>query len=234
MNKKILSFIAGLFLSVGVVQAGYASIIQNWSFDFDPMNPSAGMVQINNYIDVASPNTVEITMTTSDDFTFVNEGTFDVVQHDGQLITPYTYLDKVKAEYSYNGDGSLASGSVNFTSGQLDLFYESTRIATLDVVTGHGDIDDSGAPDNNETFTIHYQSSFVAPGYFWAPDGTDMVSTGLRGFTTTNANMLSQSGNVMNLASNGQFFLVPVPVPSAILMFSCGIIGLVGFIRKNN
>ncbi|PIE63386.1 MAG: hypothetical protein CSA25_00470 [Desulfobacter postgatei] len=233
MKKKTLGFIAGLFLIVGVVQSAYADVATDWYFDFQPDDPEAGMVEIAYYFDVATPNVVELTMDENgDDFTFINNGSFAVAQTDGKFL-PFMYMGLLTGVYTYNGDGQLSDGNVTFNSGILDLYFGGQPIAELALTSGVGAIDQSGAPVNNETFTIHYESNWLDPGYFYYSDGTDVATRGLSGFTTTNAVVLDREGDILTLGSNGQFFLSPVPVPSALLLLGSGIFGLVGFIRRN-
>ncbi len=236
MKKKVLSFFTGLLLILGVVHIGYAAIAMDWFFDFEPGDVNAGMVVVAHYFDVATPNTVNLTIDNNgDDFTFVNKGSFSIVQKDGEFL-PFLYMGLVTGRYIWNGEGSLSNETVNFTDGNLELFFGGIQIAELALTSGVGAIDQSGAPVNNETFTIHYESNWLTPGYFYYSDGTDMATTGIKGFTTTNAVVLpvNDGSNDFNLASNGQFFVETVPVPSAILLFGCGILGLVGLVRKDS
>ncbi|PIE61892.1 MAG: hypothetical protein CSA29_00945 [Desulfobacterales bacterium] len=241
MRKIIFSAITALFLIAGVVQTGYAAtvneVLHNWYFDFEPNDANNGMVPIANYFDLATPNTVDLTIGMNDDFTFVNEGSFAIVQSDGQML-PFNYMGLFTGVYTLYGEGNLVTESVSFTGGTLDLYFGGQQFAEFNLTSGDGAIDQTGAPANNNTFTIFYQSTRLDPGFMFDPYGNDLADLNfVTAFTTTNAVVLANPdpnnpGHDFYLGSNGQIFLTAVPVPSAILLFSCGIIGLVGFVRK--
>jgi hypothetical protein len=205
MKNKLMGIILGLFLVLMVTGSASAYGLNDWYFDFDGAGGNAA-TQINEYLDISSPNLVDTTMTSATTFDFKNYGFVVSRSYDDGPANP----TNLTAVYTFSGSAELG-GAINFDSGTLALYLDDfgssyatasdsdssfygandgTPIATFDLVSGSGAILTDGLP--NGTFSINYEATNITAGYFFMPDGTTDLSTLdpitlTMGFTTTNA-----------------------------------------------
>jgi hypothetical protein len=252
MKKRILGFLTGLLLIVGLTQSAYAG----WAFDYDGDGNINNAVNVSEFFDVTSPNLVVTDLADGavegTDFTFSNYGIFSVKGIDSW--TDSYALESLSGEYEFSGTGKLGSG-ITFNTGSLSLYVGSTLVMTLSVEDGEGSISTAGYP--NGTISISYSVDYLSDDiYFYWHDGgvnyTAIEAESTIALTTTNASVIDSpvqglqdtlldmaglSESDLNdfdfyLASNGQYRLTAVPLPSAFILLGFGIIGLVGFRRK--
>jgi len=262
MKKRILGFLSALFLIAGLAQSGAAATYSSWILDLDgDGNTATGeQVSVTEYIDINSPNLVLATMDTGSttNYTFSDIGVTSATDVDSSGTTDDKInLFSLTGDYLFTGDGELGSGVAFNQGGQLNLKVGDTLVATLTLIEGEGSVNEEGFP--NGQLSISYDLEVLSLGYLLWEDGTSITSA--TALTTTNASeiatpsaeldkiLLTAAGIDPNdketaleaydfyyyLSSNGQFRLTnEVPVPSALFLLGSGIIGLVGFRRKNS
>lgn len=239
MKKKILGFITGLFLIVGLTNSGIAASGNwlDWYVDWDGIAGGA-TAQTSGHFDVDSPNVV--VFESGDSGFFYNYGLVTIFDDGVNTLTGKYELSGTEDE-----DGFLSF----YPGGTLELFvndplYDDAK-ATLSLVEGQGFY--NGAIQNGFV-SLTYELTSITDGYFfWANSDSPWV-VGQTFFTST-TNMIPNNDEVeiaelkvefdgvedndLFLASGGQVGAT-VPVPSAFLLLGSGIIGLIGFRRKNS
>ncbi|HET8577683.1 MAG TPA: PEP-CTERM sorting domain-containing protein [Methylomirabilota bacterium] len=222
------------------------------------------------FLDIVGPAYVQNNLGAG---TFTEFGAFKAVGHDGGAALPgtaeLTGTLAATGTFSLGGSVTFTGGTVNVYSGAVLDFASTTGIyganngALVGSFTilpgGGGPIDTAGVP--NGFITANLQATFLAPGYFLAPDGvTNLSSLGLvLGFSTTNASFTSNPSQTVQdeigcegllllapgcnppntpptslfLGANGQF-RVAIPEPSSLMLLGGGLllVGLLGLGRK--
>jgi hypothetical protein len=207
MKNKLFGVLFSLLLIIGTTQSAHA-YINNWYFDNDGVGPGA-RDQIDEQMDIGTPNFVDITPTGASTFDFVNYGFVQTTDHDYSGLG-YSGPNDITAIFRLTGNG-VVGGDLFFTGGDLTFYVDpvfdygvetslgnpgefygannGTPIAIFDVLSGTG-----SAGNINNTITVRYEArtGTIASGYFIMPDGTtDLADPGVadtvRGITTTNA-----------------------------------------------
>lgn len=262
-RTKILSAVIGAAMVPGVASAQF---LQNWYIDIDgPGDGNADAVQINEYLDLTGNAWADNTPTGGTSFTFDEWGVFKTFTHDGIGGYPGSSAEAT-ATLTASGNGDFG-GDLNFTSGTLNLYSDTandygstngiyganngTNFATLELITGDGQVDTGGVP--NGTFTLIFSVESLLSGYMFDEDMNDLsVYAGaipplLFGFATTNAsqvenptatlvseliNEFAGAGSFENdgvndivISNNGQFRLA-VPEPGVMFLLGGGLLGL--------
>jgi len=208
MLKKLL---AGVAVSAAFAAAPAHAFLENWYIDADGAG-AGGRDLISEYLDIVGPSYVATTIPVAGNFAFVEEGAVVSSQHDGG--TPYTNLNaQLAALFDITGVGTLG-GAVLYTGGTISVYSNApgsfataagdygantgTLIGTFSPITGGGAIDPTGIP--NGVQTISAAATFLAPGYWFHPDGVTDLSTlvggptpTVFGFATTNASRVANA-----------------------------------------
>nr|WP_320016969.1 hypothetical protein [uncultured Desulfobacter sp.] len=249
--KKILGFVIGLFLIVGLTNSGYAAT--GWYIEM-----GGSTLGIDSFLSFAeSPNAVIAGDTTEESGIettyFDNYGVVTLA-----TIGDYTLYGEYSLSGTITSESVLSFDTIDFEAGGiLTLYVDDGIYSTEDTEIAKLVLDDGEALifPTNGLITLNYTFDELEEGYFyWADDDSDMANDTNRilCLTTTNAKVTdymdptleayltandvtfdSNNGDVL-LASGGQVELSAVPVPSAFLLLGSGIIGLVGFKRKNS
>jgi len=208
MLKKLVAA-AAVSAAFGFAASPAHAFLQNWYLDPDGAGV-AGQTQINEYLDIVGPSYVETTVPNlAGTFNFEEYGAVNVVGHDGGSPIAYAPNGGIAALFNITGSATLG-GSITYAGGTISVYannpssFASTNgiygantgllIGTFSPTTGSGNIDPTGIPNGQQT--ISAQATFLAPGYFFAPNGTTDLSTliasGLLfGFATTNASYVA-------------------------------------------
>lgn len=243
MKKKFLGFILGLFLIFGLTNSGVAATDNwlDWYIDWDGI-AGGETTQTNGHFDVDSPNAVVFNV--DDSGVFDNYGLVTIASDiDGNNTLIGTYaLSGTQDEYgnlSFDAGGTLTLAIAN------NVDDTKTGIATLTLAEGVGFYKDEfeyGA------VSLKYNLSSITDGYLsWAGNDSPWVADETIAFSNTNMIPNNNTDEIqllkdtfpevtdaaLFLASGGQVGAT-VPVPSAIILLGSGIIGLVGFRRKNS
>ena len=261
--------VATLGLMLALPGPASAAFLTNWFIDVDGVGGTAP-VQVSQFLDIVGPAYVQNNLGAG---TFTEFGAFKAVGHDGGAALPGSA--ELTGTLTATGTVSLG-GTVSFTGGTVNVFSDAgndfattagiyganngTLIGSFNILPGGGGpIDATGVP--NGFITANLEATFLAPGFFLAPDGvTNLSSLGLvLGFSTTNAShtanpsqtvqdeigcqgLLSQPPGCnppntppssLFLGANGQF-RVAIPEPSSLMLLGGGllVLGLLGLSRK--
>nr|WP_320016972.1 PEP-CTERM sorting domain-containing protein [uncultured Desulfobacter sp.] len=246
--KKILGFVIGLFLIVGLTNSGYAAT--SWYIEM-----GGSTLGIDSFLSFAeSPNAVIAGDSSGSTTDFDNYGVVTLA-----TIGDYTLYGEYILSGTVTTSSTLPYDTVEFDAGGIltlyvdDGIYSSadTMIAELKLVDGEALL-----LNDNGYITLNYILDVLEDGYFYvAEDDTDMatITDPIYFLTTTNAKEVDSeymdatlSDYLANnsvtfdsdadtlLASAGQVELNVVPVPSTLFLLGFGIVGLVGFRRKNS
>ena len=235
MKKKILGLFAGLFLIVGLASSGAAA---TWYVDLDGTGSESIAATANDYLTIDSPNAVIFDANGTD---FTNYGLINVM---------YTQTYDVTATYKLTGSLNGTNG-LTFDTGLLELYVGTLKIAELTLDSGNGFYQRNGTDITNGFITLNYTlTDILEDGYLYWGNGSPMVEGATVVISKTNMQTntsqediallkskfddVANASNVLYLASGGQVEANAVPVPSAFLLLGAGMIGLVGFRRKNS
>lgn len=195
--------------------ASAQTFLNNWFFDADG-GGAGSATQINEYFDIVGNSYIQLSPTTGDNFTFLEDGVFVVQGHDGGALVSNT--NQITATFTGAQGTGTFGGPISFTSGfgTLNVYSDSsfnyttsdgiygandgTLIGTFLLDFGVGTVDPTGIP--NGQLTLQLQATSLTPGYFFAPDGSTDLSTlvddGLLfGFVTTNASFVENPTAVL-------------------------------------
>lgn len=209
MLKKLL---AGVAISAAFAAAPAHAFLENWFIDADGAG-AGGRDQISEYLDIVGPSYVATTVPNGvGQFAFVEDGAVVSSTHDGGAV--YTNVSaQLAAVFDITGVGTLG-GQVLYTGGTISVYSNApgsfataagnygadtgTLIGTFSPITGGGAIDPTGIP--NGVQTISAAATFLAPGYWFDPNGVTDLSTlvggptpTVFGFATTNASRVANA-----------------------------------------
>lgn len=212
MLKKLL---AGVAVSAAFAAAPAHAFLENWYIDADGAG-AGGRDLISEYLDLNGPSYVATTVPVAGGFAFTEFGAVSSGGHDG--FTPYTNTNaQLSALFTINGVGNLG-GAVSYLGGTINVYSNApgsfgtaagsvgtiyganggTLIGTFQPIIGGGAIDPTGIPNGIQT--ISAAASFLAPGYWFHPDGVTDLSTlvggptpTVFGFATTNASRVANA-----------------------------------------
>jgi hypothetical protein len=209
MWKKLLTA-AALTTAFASVPA-HAAFLTNWYFQ--PDGTATTQTQINEYFDLVGPSFVSTTVPNgAGNFTFNEWGAVMATGHDGGAPGYNSFSGQVASLFTTNGSATLG-GSILYQGGTINIWSNSsvtfggttgiygvnplgaTLIGTFTPVSGNGLLQPTGIPNGQQT--IQAAATFLAPGYWIAPNGSTDLSTlvpsGLLfGFATTNASVVGQ------------------------------------------
>lgn len=220
MRIQLRKLITAVAATAALAAAPAHAFLQNWYFAFDGVNHTL----INNYLSINGPSVVTTTVPVAGNFAFTEVGAINVVGHDGSSFPGIqTASNQVAALFNLSGFGNLG-GSVAYTGGTISVYYTpctqflcpyggtagtfgvdaggsaaSILIGTFGPISGGGLIDPLGIPNGLQTIVA--EATFLAPGYFFAPDNVTDLSTAagngfLFGFATVNASYVATSTSV--------------------------------------
>lgn len=251
MKKNLLSIVIGLFLIVGLCNSGFAAVASDWYISL-----GGSKVVANEYLSFSdSPSIVIGTPAAFENYGVVSVAAETTTTINGGNST--TTTTTLYGEYLLTGSNAasvIPGYSIGtFTAGgDLNLYVDTdgnltndTLIATLTLTSGTAWLgDDNGYITLCYKITALYDDNYL----FWSDDssmeeGTILTITtnALRVYTLDDslAAFLQEQGITYNpsedilLASGGQIRASAVPVPSALILLGTGLIGFVGFRRKN-
>lgn len=275
--KRLFSQVAGAAIVAGAfafaAPASAAAFLQNWYLDTD--GAGAGLqTKINEYLDITGNSYIRLTPGAGSSFTFADDGFFQVTGHDGVGRPKPNYIT---ATFTDGAGTGTFGGGITFTPGVgiLNVYSDpvdnwgdnsssifgandGTLIGSFLMYQGVGVVDSTGVPNGMLTLTM--QATMLAPGYFFAPDGTTDLSTlvggGLLfGFVTTNASTVTDlntdvsdglallSGEpVVNdvkqgkfvVSNNGQYRLSVVPEPGTTALLGLGLLSAMLVARRRS
>lgn len=220
----MLSRIAKLASSAALVGAlalpsvaSSSTFLNNWYLDLDA---DGNKVQVNEYLDFTGNSYIQLTPAGGNNFTFADNGFFQVTGRDGMGINTHWLgagqpRDLTALFSGGTGTGTFG-GPISFTGGLLELFSDAnfdyasttgaygtnngTKIGSFTLVEGSGFVDPTGVP--NGLLTLVFQATELAAGYWFGPDGMTDLSTLigqdlLFGFVTTNATVLENPNTTL-------------------------------------
>lgn len=274
-TKCVLGLFLALFLVPGMVMADHINAVPytNWSLSLDG---GANMLTVPSYLTISGMGYIENTPTATG-FDFVEWAAFQALANNfGQTIQDEFGPYQLTGDLTGFGTVDAGGGSFTFEGGALDLYVSTprvygdtsenfygvtagTKIASFDLVMGGGFVN----PDTTPTGFVSTEliSNFLLPGYFFAPDGTDiaeLVGGNIQWFfalTNTSASyitgdaidplftaaLLDTFGIVAEdsaplsffIANSGEFTIgTVVPEPGTILLLGAGLLGLAGIGRR--
>jgi hypothetical protein len=225
MRTKLKALVAAVAIAGAVgANPAKAAFLENWFLDYNGGGNS--LTKISEFLDIVGPSIVSTSVPVAGAFTFTEKGAVSVPSHDGTKFFPEIATHQIAALFDLAGSATLG-GTITYTSGTINVWSTpapllstfggtggtfgvndaglgATLIATFTPVTGSGNLDATGIP--NGTQTIAAEATFMAAGYFFAPDGTTDLSTLVAlpdpiifGFATTNASRtLNPDPNVIS------------------------------------
>jgi hypothetical protein len=253
MIKKL---IAAATVTAALAASPAHAFLEDWFFQ--PDGTAATMTQINEFLDITGPSYVKTT--TPDifgNFTFDEFGALTTTAHDGgdAYAASFTNTSEITALFTVSGNATLA-GAISYTSGTINVYSQlgttnfasstipgfiygaddGTLIGTFDVLFGDGQIFPTGIPNGQQTIVA--RATFLAPGYWIAPDGITSLAgspTGdLFGFATTNASRVSNASASIISDIITTFAATPGYVNPGCLPGTCAPAGTGSFVISNN
>ncbi|GEM_PF-1672961 len=215
MKKQLLSLLVAGTLAPAAASAGF---LQNWYMDADK---DGSLVQVSEYLDITGNSYVENTFVNPTDFTFTDEGFFQITGNNGgaaltsladanDSVIPSVQLTAMFENGT--GFGSL-SGGISFTGGDLELFADPVydygtaagifganqgdSLGTFSLYSGGGFVDASGVP--NGLLTFIFEATSLDVGVFFDENMNDLstmidpLNPILFGFVTTNASVVADN-----------------------------------------
>jgi len=213
--KKIVLATAIAALTPSIASAEF---LENWSMDVDG---DGNHVSVSEYLDLIGNSYIQNTFSNATDFTFKDDGFFQIAGADGQGLnslkdsndTSFPSLDLTAMFTNGTGSGALNAG-ISFDAGaKLELFSDTnfnyastdgiygandgTSIATFTLVSGEGFVGADAVP--NGSISLVFEATVLAAGVFFDQGGTDLSSLmsatdPLRfGFITTNASLIENA-----------------------------------------
>jgi len=211
--KKVILATAIASLTPSIASAGF---LENWSMDADQ---DGNKVSVSEYLDLVGNSYIQNTFTDPNNFTFKDDGFFQIAGADGQGLnslkdsddTSFPSRDLTAMFTNGTGSGTL-NGGISFSAGAtLELFsdtnfnYASTdgiygandglSIAKFTLVSGSGFVGADAVPNGN--ISLVFEATNLLAGVFFDQSGTDLstlmsATDPLRfGFVTTNASLIA-------------------------------------------
>lgn len=192
--KTLKNSVMALASAAAISAAGSAfalpATMTNWYLDADGVGGAAA-VQVTDYVDLLGKSYVNNTFTSATTFNFNDAGFFNSFTADGS-----TAISALRSEFTGTGSGNIPTQTVTFANGGLNIFSGATNIATFSLLSGSGQLQANSTLPNG-TFSLIFQATSLASGYFFDQFMTDLsgsVSDGLTfGFATTNALPISDT-----------------------------------------
>ncbi len=251
MKKKLIGLLLSIFLVVGMTSAAYSAVI--WGINENGTG-SGGVVEVGTFLEITTPNVILYDSPGSASFT--NYGIVNITPN-----PTYGSFTNLFGQYEFSGMEIGGWPNAEFNPGGLMAFsagsYGASPFATFELLGGTSVPSQIGA-----TVNLNFKlKADVDPGYLFFKVGSDWVDMhdlvnadppelilgltfasavdgpaddtvkSVHGLTIDDPLLVEQGRWV---ASNGHFFARTVPIPSAVLLLGSGLVGLVGFRRKNS
>lgn len=203
MNKFSRIAITSMMLSA-ISAPVSATFLQDWYFDPDGSGGGRAPVLISEYLDFIGTSFIQNTFSNPTDFTFVDNGAFNINGHDGGsslgLSNPQGGAPSVEITALFQngtGVGSTTSAGILFTGGTVTFYSDplvnfgtattppgpaifgandGTQIGAFTITGGNGLIDPVTTLPNG-FLSIFLTATSLAPGYWFGPNMVDLSTT---------------------------------------------------------